>query len=65
MEAQRHPFLTSTSGEASSPNRFAPGDSPGTHRLGGSVGSKVSLDADGKRTNLLPLPEIETRSSRP
>jgi hypothetical protein len=51
---------------ASRPGPFAPGDrAPGTHWVGGLVGSRVDLDAMENRKNLLPLPVIEPRSFSP
>jgi hypothetical protein len=36
---------------------------PGTHCIGGSVGTRAGLDALKVDKNFLPLPEIEPRPS--
>jgi len=61
MEVLRHPFLTSglEGGEwsTSRPGRFTPGEkSPGTHRIGGWVGTRAGLDAVAKRKNPIIAP---------
>jgi hypothetical protein len=53
VELQRHSFLTSTLDgrlSASHPGRFTRGErAPGTHWIGGWVGSRAGLDAAEKR----------------
>jgi hypothetical protein len=65
VDAQIHVFLTSAlvGGEssASRPGRFTPGErAPGTHWIGGSVGSRAGLD-DAERRKFLTLPGLELR----
>jgi hypothetical protein len=68
VEVQLHAFLTSAldGGEwsTSRPDRFTPGErAPGTHWIGGWVGSRAVLDAVVKRK--IPSPRRESNPRTP